>query len=87
VRLRWYRAVARTHAHQELLAGFVGKDARDLESLLDGICVANSNYKWQGLPFWVPLASLEFALLDLLGRVAGKPLRPKRPRFSARRAS
>ena len=53
---------------------FMGKDARDLESLLDGVYVANSNYKWQGLPFWVPLASLEFAILDLLGQVAGKPL-------------
>jgi L-alanine-DL-glutamate epimerase-like enolase superfamily enzyme len=53
---------------------FVGKDARDLESLLDGVYVANSNYKWQGLPFWVPVASVEFAILDLLGQVAGKPL-------------
>jgi L-alanine-DL-glutamate epimerase-like enolase superfamily enzyme len=53
---------------------FVGKDARDLESLLDGVYVASSNYKWQGLPFWVPVASVEFAILDLLGQVAGKPL-------------
>jgi L-alanine-DL-glutamate epimerase-like enolase superfamily enzyme len=53
---------------------FVGKDARDLESLLDGVYVTNSNYKWQGLPFWVPVASVEFAILDLLGQVAGKPL-------------
>jgi len=28
---------------------FVGKDARDLEALLDGVYLANSNYKWQGL--------------------------------------
>ncbi len=53
---------------------FVGKDARDLEALVDGVYVANSNYKWQGLPFWVPVASVEFAVLDLLGKVAGKPL-------------
>jgi L-alanine-DL-glutamate epimerase-like enolase superfamily enzyme len=53
---------------------FAGKDARDLESLIDGVYLANSNYKWQGLPFWVPVASLEFAVLDLLGQVAGKPL-------------
>jgi len=53
---------------------FVGKDARDLEALVDGVYLANSNYKWQGLPFWVPVASLEFAILDLLGHVARKPL-------------
>ena len=53
---------------------FVKKDARDLETLLDELYIAGSNYKWQGLPFWVPVASVEMALLDLLGRVAGKPL-------------
>jgi L-alanine-DL-glutamate epimerase-like enolase superfamily enzyme len=53
---------------------FVKKDARDFETLLDELYLAGSNYKWQGLPFWVPVASVEFALLDLLGRVAGKPL-------------
>ena len=53
---------------------FAGKDARDLESLIDGVYLTNSNYKWQGLPFWVPVASLELAVLDLLGHVARKPL-------------
>lgn len=53
---------------------FIGKDARDLEALIDGVYLTSSNYKWQGLPFWVPVASLEFAVLDLLGQVAQKPL-------------
>jgi L-alanine-DL-glutamate epimerase-like enolase superfamily enzyme len=53
---------------------FVGKDARDLESLLEGVYLTASNYKWQGLPFWVPVASVEIAILDLLGRVAEKPI-------------
>ncbi len=53
---------------------FIGKDARDLEALVHGVYVASSNYKWQGLPFWVPVASVEFAVLDLLGQVARKPL-------------
>ncbi len=53
---------------------FVGKDARDLEALVDGVYLASSNYKWQGLPFWVPVASVEFAVLDLLGQVARQPL-------------
>jgi L-alanine-DL-glutamate epimerase-like enolase superfamily enzyme len=53
---------------------FVGKDACDLDSLIEGVYLANSNYKWQGLPFWVPTASVEFAVLDLLGQVAKKPI-------------
>jgi L-alanine-DL-glutamate epimerase-like enolase superfamily enzyme len=50
---------------------FVGKDARDLDALIDGVYVADSNYKWQGLPFWASVASVELAVLDLLGRIAG----------------
>ncbi|MEM1058659.1 MAG: mandelate racemase/muconate lactonizing enzyme family protein, partial [Verrucomicrobiota bacterium] len=53
---------------------FLGKDARDLEALLDGVYVHGSNYKLQGLALWLPLATIEFALLDLLGRTAGRPL-------------
>lgn len=52
----------------------VGKDARQLDSLIDGVYHASSNYKWQGLAFWVPVASVEIAILDLLGKLARKPL-------------
>jgi len=50
---------------------FPGKDARSLDQLLDEVYVYKSNYKLQGLPLWVPLATLEFAILDMLGRIAG----------------
>jgi L-alanine-DL-glutamate epimerase-like enolase superfamily enzyme len=53
---------------------FVGKDARDLESLLHGVYLDASNYKWQGLPFWVSVAVTEIAILDLMGKTVGKPL-------------
>lgn len=53
---------------------FAGKDARDLDTLIEGVYLANSNYKWQGLPFWVPTASVEFAVLDLLGQVSKQPI-------------
>lgn len=53
---------------------FIGKDARELEALIHEIYLRDSNYKWQGLPFWVCVSSLEVALLDLLGKVANKPL-------------
>jgi L-alanine-DL-glutamate epimerase-like enolase superfamily enzyme len=51
---------------------FVGKDARDLEALLDELYRHDSNYKFQGLALWVSVAAAEFALLDLLGKLAGK---------------
>ena len=33
-----------------------------------------SNYKLQGLAFWSPQAWVEFAILDMLGRIAGKSM-------------
>lgn len=53
---------------------FIGKDARDLESLFDQVYVYQSNYKMQNLALWVPLATIEFAILDMLGRIAGKSI-------------
>jgi len=49
---------------------FVGKDARDLEGLVDG--VYRQNYKMAGQAFWAPVAYTEQALLDLLGKTANK---------------
>ncbi|MDN3686335.1 mandelate racemase/muconate lactonizing enzyme family protein [Cyclobacterium jeungdonense] len=53
---------------------FIGKDAREWEKLLEEVYVYQSNYKLQNLAFWVPLATLEFAILDLLGKLAGKSM-------------
>lgn len=53
---------------------FIGKDARDLDRLLEEVYVFKSNYKLQSLAIWVPLATLEFAVLDLLGKIANKPM-------------
>lgn len=53
---------------------FPGKDARDLEQLLEDIYVYQSNYKLQNLALWVPLATIEFAILDMLGKIAGKSM-------------
>jgi L-alanine-DL-glutamate epimerase-like enolase superfamily enzyme len=53
---------------------FIGKDARDIESLIEGVYVYQSNYKMQSLALWVPLATIEFAILDMLGKIAGKSL-------------
>jgi L-alanine-DL-glutamate epimerase-like enolase superfamily enzyme len=51
---------------------FVSKDARQLEPLLWELYRHDDNYKYQGLAFWVCVAAAEFAVLDLLGKVAGK---------------
>ena len=51
---------------------FIGKDARDIESLVDS--VYRDNYKLAGLTFWCPVAYIEQSLLDMLGKIAGKPV-------------
>jgi L-alanine-DL-glutamate epimerase-like enolase superfamily enzyme len=51
---------------------FVGKDARDLEALLDGVYVWELNYKLAGPAFWMCVSWVEAAVLDMLGKVAGK---------------
>lgn len=53
---------------------FIGKDLRDWENLLEKIYVYESNYKMQNLAFWVPLATLEFAVLDLMGRMVNRSI-------------
>jgi L-alanine-DL-glutamate epimerase-like enolase superfamily enzyme len=53
---------------------FVGKDARDLEEHLFGVYRERDNYKFQGLALWCPVAMVEFAILDLLGRVSGRSI-------------
>ena len=53
---------------------FIGKDCRDLESLLEEVYVYQSNYKFQSLALWVPVATIEFAILDMLGRIANKSI-------------
>jgi L-alanine-DL-glutamate epimerase-like enolase superfamily enzyme len=53
---------------------FVGKDARELESLLWEVYRHASNYKLQGLALWVCVAAIEMALLELMGQTAKRPL-------------
>ncbi len=53
---------------------FLGKDARQLEDHLWGLYRYQSNYKLQGLAFWCPQAWLEFAILDMLGRVTNQSM-------------
>jgi L-alanine-DL-glutamate epimerase-like enolase superfamily enzyme len=53
---------------------FIGKDVRDLETHLWELYRFRSNYKMQGLAFWSAQAWVEFAILDMLGRITGKSI-------------
>lgn len=59
---------------QLVIPFFIGKDARDLENLLWELYRWQDNYKLYGLALWSPQAWVEFAILDMLGRIAGKPM-------------
>ncbi len=59
---------------QQVAPFFIGKDARLFEEHLWELYRWRSNYKLQGLAFWSPVAWMEFAILDLLGRVSGKSI-------------
>jgi len=60
--------------NQLVIPFFLGKDARDLENLLWELYRWRDNYKLYGLALWSPQAWVEFAILDMLGRILGKPL-------------
>lgn len=54
---------------QGLIERFVGKDARDLDVLIPDV-----HGKSGGIPFNVQLATIEIAILDMLGNTANKPI-------------
>ncbi len=53
---------------------FIGKDARDLDLLLEKIYIYNLNFRFSGTALGVPLATVEFAILDMMGRIAQKSI-------------
>ncbi|MCP5524787.1 MAG: mandelate racemase/muconate lactonizing enzyme family protein [Verrucomicrobiales bacterium] len=59
---------------QNLRRFFLGKDARDLDLILERVFVYGFNFRYSGIALGLPLATIEFAILDLLGRIAGRSL-------------
>lgn len=59
---------------QLVIPFFIGKDTRDLENLLWELYRWQDNYKLYGLALWSPQAWVEFAILDMLGRITNKPM-------------
>jgi len=47
---------------------FIGKDARDLENLMEEVYIYKNNYKLSGIPYYSPLAFLELSILDMLAK-------------------
>jgi len=59
---------------ERILPFFPGRDARDLETMIDEIYVYKWNYKYAGSTFWTTVAWAEAAVLDLLGKATGKSI-------------
>jgi L-alanine-DL-glutamate epimerase-like enolase superfamily enzyme len=53
---------------------FIGKDARELDLILEKVYVFEFNFRYNGITLGLPLATVEFAILDMLGRIAGLPV-------------
>src|SRR4030042_5542905 len=53
---------------------FIDKDARDLDLLLEKVYIYNLNFRLSGMALGIPLATIEFSILDMLGRIAHKPI-------------
>ena len=57
--------------YRRVVPTFLNKDARDIETLIDDVYTAN--YKLAGQAFWCPVAYVEQAIFDLLGKTAKLP--------------
>jgi L-alanine-DL-glutamate epimerase-like enolase superfamily enzyme len=53
---------------------FIGKDARELDLLVEKVYIYNLNFRLSGMALGVPLATVEFAILDMMGKIAQKSM-------------
>jgi L-alanine-DL-glutamate epimerase-like enolase superfamily enzyme len=53
---------------------FIGKDARELDLILEKVYIFGFNFRYNGIALGLPLATIEFAILDMLGRIARRPV-------------
>ncbi len=51
---------------------FINQDARRLDELLEKALEFAFNFRFDGMAIGIPLATIEFAILDMMGRIAGK---------------
>jgi len=55
---------------------FIGQDARELDLIFERVYIYNFNFRYNGRSLGIPLATIEFAILDMLGRIANKSMGP-----------
>lgn len=53
---------------------FIGQDARELDLIMERVYVYRFNFRLNGQCLGIPLATVEFAILDMLGKIANKPM-------------
>ena len=53
---------------------FINKDARDLDLILEKVFIYRLNFRLSGLALGVPLAAIEFAILDMMGHISNKSM-------------
>lgn len=53
---------------------FINKDARELDLILEKAYIYQLNFRLSGMALGVPLATIEFAILDMMGRIAQKTM-------------
>src|ERR1035437_471548 len=53
---------------------FIGKDARELDLIMGKVYIYGFNFRYNGIALGLPLATIEFAILDMLGRMVQKPV-------------
>ena len=59
---------------QNLQPFFLGKDARNLDLLMEKVFIYGFNFRYSGISIGIPLATIEFAILDMLGHIANQPI-------------
>ena len=53
---------------------FIGQDARELDLIVEKVFEFHFNFRYGGISLGIPLATLEFAVLDMMGKITGLPM-------------
>jgi L-alanine-DL-glutamate epimerase-like enolase superfamily enzyme len=53
---------------------FIGKDARNLDDIIERVYIYNLNFRYNGISIGIPIATIEFAILDMMGKISDMSL-------------
>ena len=56
----------------QIMPFFIGQDARELDALVEWVFMYRLNFRLNGMASGLPLANIEFAILDMMGNLSGK---------------